>query len=61
MWESFELDSATFDVGRDILIRGFGIANRNSHDDSRIVFVLDSVDLREEHKDAAGGGAGFLF
>jgi hypothetical protein len=48
--ESFELESATFDVGRKVLIRGFGIANRNSHDDSRIVFVLDSVGHQEDHK-----------
>lgn len=51
LWESFELESAVFDVARKILVRGFGIADRNSYDDSRIVIVLDDLGLRGEQKD----------
>ena len=48
-WELFELKRVIFDAGRKILVRGFGLAGRNSHDDSRIVIVLDEMDLPQTH------------
>lgn len=50
IWELCELKRVIFDAGRKILVRGFGLAGRNSHDDSRIVIVLEEVGLRQEHK-----------
>jgi len=50
IWEIFELKRAIFEPERKILVRGFGIANRNSHDDSRIVIVLEEIGHRQEHK-----------
>jgi hypothetical protein len=35
---------------RKILVRGFGLANQNSYDDSHIVIVLAEVGRRQEHK-----------
>jgi hypothetical protein len=51
IWEIFELKRIIFETGRKILVRGFGLADRNSHEDSRIVIVLDEVGHRQEHKD----------
>jgi len=48
--ETFELKRVIFDAGRKILVRGFGLAGRNSHDDSRIVIVLEEVGLRQEQQ-----------
>jgi len=50
IWEHFELKRFIFEAGRRILVRGFGLADRNSHDDSRIVIVLEEVNLRQENK-----------
>jgi hypothetical protein len=50
IWEIFELERAIFEPERKILVRGFGIADRNSHEDSRIVIVLEEIDHRQEHK-----------
>ena len=47
--EILELKRIIFDAGRKILVRGFGRAGRHSHDDSRIVIVLDEIDLPQEH------------
>ena len=33
IWELFELKRVIFDAGRKILVRRFGLAGRNSHDD----------------------------
>ena len=43
IWGSFESEGTVFDVARKLLIRGFGIANQDSYDHSRIVIVLDEV------------------
>jgi hypothetical protein len=43
IWEIFELKRVIFKTERKILIRGFGMADRNSYDDSRIVIVLEEV------------------
>jgi hypothetical protein len=45
----FELKRLIFEAGRKILVRGFGLADRNSHHDSRIVIVLEEVGLWQEH------------
>jgi hypothetical protein len=47
--DPFELKRWIFEAGRKILVRGFGLADRNSHKDSRIVIVLEEVGLRQEH------------
>ena len=41
IWELFELKREMVESGRKILLRGFGLADRNSHDGSRIVIVLE--------------------
>jgi hypothetical protein len=41
IWELFELKREMVESGRKILLRGFGQADRNSHDGSRIVIVLE--------------------
>jgi len=48
--ELVELKRDMVESGRKILVRGFGIADRNSHEDSRIVIVLEEIDHRQEHK-----------
>ena len=50
IWEIFELKRVIFETERKILVRGFGLADRNSHDDSRIVIILEEVGHRQEHK-----------
>ena len=50
IWEIFELKRVIFEPERKILIRGFGLADRNSYDDSRIVIVLEEVGRQQEHK-----------
>ncbi len=50
VWESFELKRVIFEAGRKILVRGFGIADRHSYDNSRIVMVLEDIGVRHEHK-----------
>lgn len=49
IWDLFELKRVLVETERSILVRGFGLAGRNSHDDSRIVIVLKEVGLRQEH------------
>ena len=41
IWELFELKREMVESGRKILLRGFGQADRNSHNGSRIVIVLE--------------------
>ena len=43
IWGSFESEGTVFDVARNLMIRGFGIADQDSYDQSRIVIVLDEV------------------
>ena len=50
IWEIFELKRVIFETERKILVRGFGLADRNSHDASRIVIVLEEVGPRQEHQ-----------
>jgi len=50
IWEIFELKRVIFEAERKILVRGFGLADRNSHDDSRIVIVLEEDGHRQGHK-----------
>jgi len=41
IWGLFELKREIVESSRRILLRGFGLADRNSHDGSRIMIVLD--------------------
>ena len=58
-WGLFELKRVICDAGRKILVRGFGLAGRNSHDYSRIVILLEEleeIDLPQRHlRDAEVG------
>jgi hypothetical protein len=48
IWELFELKRVIFEARRRILVRGFGLANQKSPDDSRIVIVLEELGLPQE-------------
>jgi hypothetical protein len=50
IWEIFELKRIIFETERKILVHGFGLAGQSSHDESRIVIVLEEVGRRQEHK-----------
>jgi len=50
IWEIFELKRVIFETERKILVRGFGLADRNSYDDSRIVIVLEEVARQQDYK-----------
>lgn len=43
IWELFELRRVRFEARRRILVRGFGLADRHSFADSRIVIVLEEL------------------
>jgi hypothetical protein len=45
--ELFELKRDMVESGRKILLRGFGLADRNSPDNERIVIVLEEVGCRQ--------------
>ena len=46
----FELKRVIFEAGCKILVQGFGLANQDSYNDSRIVIVLEEVGRRQEYK-----------
>lgn len=48
IWEPFELKRVLFEGSRRILVRGLGLADRSSHDDSRILIVLEELGLHQE-------------
>lgn len=48
IWEPFELKHIVFQARRRVLIRGLGLADRTSHDDSLIVIVLKELDRQHE-------------
>jgi hypothetical protein len=48
IWEPFKLKRVIFEGRRKFLVCGFGLADRSSLDDSRIVLVLDELGLRQE-------------
>jgi hypothetical protein len=50
IWEPFQLKRVIYQAGRKILVRGFGLADQNSYDDSRIILVLEEIRLGQEHK-----------
>lgn len=52
IWEPFELKHILFESSRKVLVRGFGLADRNAHHDSRIVIVLEEFGSRQEHSDS---------
>ena len=47
-WEPFELKRVLFEGRQRILVRGLGLADRSSHDDSRTVIVLEELGLRQD-------------
>lgn len=48
IWEPFELKRVFFEPRCKIVVRGLGLADRDSRDDSCIVIVLEEVRLRWE-------------
>lgn len=49
LWEQFEVRRAVCELGRRVLLRGFGLPNPNSNDRSRIVIALEEIlDVRQE-------------
>jgi hypothetical protein len=50
IWEPFELKRVVFEGRRRILVRGLGLADRSSHDDSRIVIVLEELGLHQARR-----------
>ena len=46
IWEPFELKRVLFEGKRRILVRGLGLSDRSSHDDSRI--VIEELGLQQE-------------
>ncbi len=61
IWDAFELKRVIFEVGRKILVRGFGLANQDSYNDSRIVIVLEEVGPSAGAQDSAGIGPSLVF
>jgi hypothetical protein len=59
--DPFELKRWIFEAGRKILVRGFGVGDRNSHNDSRIVIVLEEVGLSAGTQGLGGVGPGLPF
>lgn len=47
IWEFFELQRVMVESDRKVLLRGFGLPNRNLRDDSRVVIVLEEVSLQQ--------------
>jgi hypothetical protein len=50
IWEVVEMKRLIIEAGHKILVRGFGLPDRKSFEDSRIVIVLEEISFREEHK-----------
>ena len=50
IWEHFELQRVMVESERKVLLRGFGLPNRNLRDDSRIVIVLEEVSLQQKRR-----------
>jgi len=48
VWELFELKRFLSEFGRKIVLRGFGLPNRNSIDHSRVIIILEEVSLEQE-------------
>lgn len=51
IWEPFELKRVIFERRRKLVVRGLGVIDRDSHDDSRIVIVVEEIRLRQEHSE----------
>ena len=48
IWELFELKRVMVEAGRTVLLRGFGLPNRKSSDHSRVIIILEEVNLQQE-------------
>jgi hypothetical protein len=51
IWEPFKLKRVIVEGRRKFLACAVGLADRSSHDDSRIVLVLDELGLRQERSE----------
>ena len=49
IWEPFELKRVIFEQRRKLVMRCLGLIDRKSHDDSRIMILLEEVRLRQIH------------
>jgi len=47
VWEPFELKRFVFEPGRKLLLRGFGLPDRNASKHSHIVILLEDAGLRQ--------------
>ena len=47
VWEPFEMRRFVFEHGRKLLLRGFGLPDRNASEHSHIVILLEDVSLRQ--------------
>ena len=50
IWELFELQRVMVESDRKVLLRGFGLPNRNLRDHARVVIVLEEVSLQQERR-----------
>lgn len=50
IWELFELQRVMVESDRKVLLRGFGLPNRNLRDPARVVIVLEEVSLQQERR-----------
>jgi len=48
VWEFFECKRVMVESGRTVLLRGFGLPNRNSSEHSRVIIILEEVSLQQE-------------
>jgi hypothetical protein len=51
IWEPLQLKRVLLEGRRKLLLRGIGLAHRNSPDDSRIVIVLEGLALQQERSE----------
>jgi len=47
VWEPFEIRRFVCEPGRTLLLRGFGLTDRNASEHSHIVILLEDVSLRQ--------------
>lgn len=47
VWEPFELKRFVVEPGRELLLRGFGLPDRNADEHSHIVILLEDASLRQ--------------
>jgi hypothetical protein len=50
VWEFFELKRFMSESGRKIVLRGFGLPDRNAGGHSRVLIILEEVSLQQERE-----------